>query len=219
MRAPAPDTTLVEAPDWLPAPVRSYVAQIEKLLGPALPGEDVSGLFAEHFAILYRLASDARMKYVWRELRPRAKSDKALVEFFNCAWQCARIPDFVETPQDRAALAAPWLEAAKLCRWTKKHAIAARMDPNLAAALDLVARHFDEVARKEGRLDSPRIVKHHGKDDATRAYVRVLGHLTRELFGSTLFRTVATTASVALERRIEWQQVRRWTSVNLVSRK
>jgi hypothetical protein len=176
--------------------------QVEKVLRPA---------FGEDLAIMHRLASDARMKYVWRQLQPRAKSDKALIEFFDCAWQCARIPHFGTTPKDRAALAAPWSSAAELCRWTKKHDIAARMDPNLAAALDLVASHFDEVTRKESRLDSPLIVKHHGKDDVARAYVRVLGYLTRKLFGSTLVRTVATTASVALDQEIGWRQVRNWT--------
>jgi hypothetical protein len=173
----------------------------------------VEKLFAglpDDFKIRRRVATDDRMKYVWRELRQRAKSDKALVEFFDCAWQRARFPHFVETPQDRAAQAAPWSKAAELCRWTKEHNILAGTDPEKAAALDVVARMFDEIARREGNLDSPRIVKRHGGDDSARAYVRVLGYRTRELFGSTLFRTVATTASVALDRKIDWQQVRNW---------
>jgi hypothetical protein len=169
------------------------------------------GVLPEDLAIMHRLASDARMKYVWHQLQPRAKSEKALIEFFDCAWQRARLPHFVETPQDRARLATPYLTAVELCRWTKEHDIAAQMNPDLAAALDIVARHFDEVARREGRLDSPPIVKHHGEDDVARAYVRVLGHLTRKLFGSTLLRTVARTASVALDQDIDQQQVRDWT--------
>jgi len=141
----------------------------------------------------------------------RARSDKALVEFFDHAWQRARFSWFVETPKDRAALAAPWLKAAELCRWTEKHDTAARMNPDLAAAASAMARHFEERARREGNLDSPLIVKHHSGDDVTRAYVRILGHVTRELFGSTLYGTVAKTASVALGQGVGLQQVRDWT--------
>lgn len=200
MNAPAPEMRWVEIPDWVPPPVRSYVLQIEKLF---------AGM-RDNLAIMHRLASDSRMRYVWRELQTRAASDKALVQFFECAFQRARFPYFVATPKDRAALAAPWSKAAELCRWTKEHDIAARMNLDLAAALDMVARHFDEVAREKGRLDSPLIVKHHGKDDEVRAYVSVLGDATKRLFGSTLLRTVATVATVALERPINWHQVRKW---------
>jgi hypothetical protein len=176
--------------------------QVEKLLPPAVFGKD--------HTIMHRLATDDRMKYVWRELRPRAKSDKALVEFFDCAWQRARFPHFVETLPDRARQARPWSEAAELCRWTKQHNILVRKDPGKAAAFDVVASMFDEIARREGHLDSPLVVKHHSVDDVARAYARVLGHATRELFGSPLYRTVATTASVALDQYIDPQQVRGW---------
>jgi hypothetical protein len=204
LRAPTPDL------NWLPATVRGYMLQVEELFRPVLSGKRVT-ILNEHLAIMHRLASDARMKHVWRQLQPRAKSDKALIEFFDCAWQRARFPHFVETPQDRARLAAPYSKAVELCRWTKEHDIAAQMNPDLTGALDIVARHFDEVARRKSSLDSPLIVKHHGEEDVARAYVRVLGHLTRRLFGSTLVRTVATTASVALGRDIDWRLVRNWT--------
>jgi hypothetical protein len=39
-----------------------------------------------------------------------------------------------------------------------------------------------------------------------------LSGLTRELFGEISLRTVATTASVALQRRVTDRQVRKWTS-------
>jgi hypothetical protein len=201
LRAPVPDALAVELPDWLPDPVRIHVLQIEKLFA-GLPKD---------LAILRRVVTDDRMKYVWRQLKPLAKSEKALVEFFDCAWQRARFPHFVETPQDRARQARPWSEAAELCRWTKQHNILVRTDPGKAAALDVVASMFDEIARREGNLHSPLIVKHHAADDIARAYVRMLGHRTRELFGSTLLRTVARTASVALGGKIDWQQVRKWT--------
>lgn len=200
MRAPTPDTPPPETmPDWLPIAVRSHLLIIEKLKLAVLP---------DAIAMQHRLATDSRMHYVWRELERQGASDKALVEFFECAFN--HLPRIVTTPKDRAAFAASWSKAAELCRWTKQHDFAARMNPDLAAALDRVARHFDEVARKEGRLDSPLVVKHHSKNDQVRAYVRLLGNTTKRLFGSTLFRTVATTASVALDQGISWQQVRDW---------
>jgi hypothetical protein len=198
LKAPAPPPS-AEIPDWVPAAVRSYMLQTEQLFA-GMPD----------LAIMHRLATDSRMRNVWRLLEKRAASDGALVEFFACAFQRTRLPYFVTTPKDRAALAAPWSSAARLCRWTKEHDIAAQMNPALAAAADMLARHFDEFARKEGRLDSPMVVGHHGKDDSARAYVRVLGDTTKRLFGGVLFGTVATTATVALQRPVRWQQVRKW---------
>jgi hypothetical protein len=200
-------------PQWLPAAVWSCVLQVEKLFCPALPDNPGAVLFAEELAILHRLVTDDRMKYVWRELHPRAKADKDLVAFFDTAWQQARsIARTVETRKDRAARAKPYLQAAELCRWTREHDIAAKMNPELAAAAAVMAGYFAEVERREGNLDSPLIVKYHGEDDVARAYARVLGQRTRELFGATLYRTVATTASVALDREIIWQQIRDWTN-------
>jgi hypothetical protein len=212
LRAPAPNTPPIETlPDWLPAAVQSHVLLVEKLLA-GMPGD---------LAILYRLTSDDRMKYVWRELQRRAKSDKALVEFFECAWQQARsIARPIETPKDRAARSAPYKQAAKLCRamvpecdekgMMLKGDTRALMNPELATAYDLVATRFDEIARREGNLDSPLIVKQHSHDDVARAYVRTLGHVVRKLFRSPLYGTVARIASVALDRKIHLQQVRDW---------
>jgi hypothetical protein len=146
LKAPAPPPS-AEIPDWVPAAVRSYMLQTEQLFA-GMPD----------LAIMHRLATDSRMRNVWRLLEKRAASDGALVEFFACAFQRTRLPYFVTTPKDRAALAAPWSSAARLCRWTKEHDIAAQMNPALAAAADMLARHFDEFARKEGRLDSPMVV-------------------------------------------------------------
>ena len=73
----------------------------------------------------------------------------------------------------------------------------------VAARADIpafAADHFEGEACREGNTDSPLIVKRHSDDDRGRAYVRVLGALTRKLFGSPLFGTVATTASVGQMR-------------------
>ena len=209
MRAPASDT--LQIPDWVPVPVQRHFLVCEELFGGGLLEGRLPDGIKSDLAILRRLTANSRMLYVWRELARGKATDKALVEFFDCAFQRARFPYFVTTPKDRAAQAAAWSSVAELCRWSHEHGIAARMRPELAAALVLVANHFEEVAHKEGNTDSPLVVKHHHNiNDEARAYVRVLGGLTRKLFGIALYRTVATTASVALQQEISLQQVRDW---------
>jgi hypothetical protein len=188
---------LMQLPTWLPPPVRSHVLLVEKLF---------AGLETD-LAILRRLSTDSRMRYVWRVLVHREATDRALVEFFDCAFQRARFPHFVTTPKDRAALAAAWTRTAKACR---QSSFIEQYNPKLSAALVLAADYFEEIARREGNTDSPLVVKRHRGDGHHRAYVRVLGNLTRRLFGNSLYRTVATTASVALQQDIDWQQVREW---------
>ena len=55
------------------------------------------------------------------------------------------------------------------------------------------------------------IFSKHEESDAARAYVLELSGLTSELFGEISYKTVATTASVALQRPITQRQVRKWT--------
>jgi hypothetical protein len=209
----SPDTTTTttipgKAPDWLPAPVRSHALLAYKLFA-GMPAEFHAEM--PEFAILHRLTTDSRMRYVWKELHRHKPHDTALVEFFDSAFQGARLPYFVTTPQDRAALAKPWSTAAKLCRAAKEISIPARLQPELAAALDVAAGILEAIEQREGNLDSPMIVKQRGKDDIGRAYVRMLSSETRRLFNSPLFGTIAKTATVALDRPITWQQVRNWT--------
>jgi hypothetical protein len=184
-------------PVWLPPPVRDHVLLVEKLL---------DGLESD-LAILRRLATDSRMGYVWRELAQHEATDKALVEFFDCAFQRARLPYFVTTPKDRAAQAAAWAQTAKQCRLSSS---IERWNPELSSVLDRAADYFEKIARDEECRDSPLAVKHHSDDDRGRAYVSVLGDLTRTLFGRSLYRTVSRTASVALQQDIDWQHVREW---------
>jgi hypothetical protein len=186
----------------------------------------------KEFQVVQQLAIAPEMRRVWHQLslykaRPEGLKacgadsegdekvlwDRAVARFFLCAIP-ARSPDLrsVQTPKDRATSAAPWASAAELCRRANEDF---PTSPDLATALVRVANYFDHVARQEARVDSPLVVQRHNKkrsDDQARAYVRVLGHLTRDLFGSVLTRTVATTATVALERSITERQVRNWTA-------
>jgi hypothetical protein len=188
-------------PTWLPPPVRSHVAQLEKLLaGP------------ESLAILRRLSSDPRMIHVWRYLTTRQEAtDKVLIEFFDCAFWRAVFPDSVTTAEDRAARAAPWFSVAASLRGLNNFLIATRLYPELAPVPVFVAEWLEGMARLAGNTESPLVVKHHsGGDESGRAYVLVLGNLTRKLFGSPLRGTVARTSSVALQKEIDGQQVRDW---------
>jgi hypothetical protein len=80
--------------------------------------------------------------------------------------------------------------------------------------IENAAKFFDEVAAPLIRLraaEAPLVVsKDYGNRD-TRGYVRMLAAETRKLFGTTLIRTLATTASVALLTEVTPIQVRRWT--------
>jgi hypothetical protein len=75
------------------------------------------------------------------------------------------------------------------------------------------ARFYDEIAEaliKIKAAEAPLVVsKDYGNRDA-RGYARVLATETRKLFGTTLIRTLATTASVALSKEITPVQVRKW---------
>jgi hypothetical protein len=152
----------------VPPAVRSHVLLVEKLFGGFETHLEIMRQLTtdpqmdreSDLVILYRVATDPKMRHVWRYLVRFEATDDALVNFFDCAWQQARFPWFVETPKDRAALAAPWTAAAALCRWSNAHQIAARTNPELAAALVRVADHFEEVARRKGNLDSPLVVSH-----------------------------------------------------------
>lgn len=224
MSAPTPDKRPLEIPDWVPPVVESTL----------LWCQERNFFSAKHFPVVQQLAIAPNMRRVWQylgrqEVRPAGL--KAYMKAYGLDCQNAdeqvlrhyglrlfflhAIPAIspelrsIQTPKDRAAAAAPWVSAAKVCRLAVEHY---PTSPELEAALLRSADYLDHVARQESRLDSPLIVQHHNKDDAARAYVRVLGHLTREVFGRTLFRTVATTASVALERDIDWRQVRNWTT-------
>jgi uncharacterized protein YbjT (DUF2867 family) len=104
----------------------------------------------------------------------------------------------------------PGTQAAELLRSAKEYDLSVQMNPELAAALDRAAAYSEEVARREENADSPMVVQHHSADDVARAYVRVLGARTRELFGTPLRGSISLVASVALEQDVSLQQVRNW---------
>src|SRR5215831_11719966 len=80
--------------------------------------------------------------------------------------------------------------------------------------VEVAAKFYDEIAKaliKVKAAEAPLIIsKDYGNRD-TRGYVRMLATETRELFGKTLTRSLAKTASVALMKEVSPNQVRKWT--------
>src|SRR5262245_244504 len=80
--------------------------------------------------------------------------------------------------------------------------------------IERAAKFYDEIAGaliKVKTAEAPLVVsKDYGNRD-TRGYVRMLATETRKLFGKTLTRSLARTASVALMKDVSPNQVRKWT--------
>jgi len=83
-----------------------------------------------------------------------------------------------------------------------------------ASNIEEAAKFFDEIEAALANLkaaEAPLVVnKNYGNRD-TRGYVRMLATETRKLFGMTLTRSLATTASIALMKEVSPNQVRKWT--------
>ena len=80
--------------------------------------------------------------------------------------------------------------------------------------IEKAAKFYDEIAGaliKVKTAEAPLVIsKDYGNRD-TRGYVRMLAIETRKLFGKTLTRSLARTASVALMKEVSPNQVRKWT--------
>jgi hypothetical protein len=185
-------------PPWVPLPIRRQVKDLS-----------TDDEHARAFVIAQRLAAAPAMRYVWRELKDRG-DDVALSQFFIIACDCATrtLPPFY-TRTECALSATVWSGGAALCR-SEQESMAAKNSLELAAALERVAQHFETVARRWDRIDERRLIGKRSRDDDARAYVRVLGDVTEKLFGTTLYRSVATVATIALGRNMSWGLVRQW---------
>jgi hypothetical protein len=80
--------------------------------------------------------------------------------------------------------------------------------------IESAAKFYDEIAgalTKLKDIEAPLVVSKDYGNRGARGYVRMLATETRKLFGTTLIRTLATTASVALSKKVTPTQVRKWT--------
>jgi hypothetical protein len=108
--------------------------------------------------------------------------------------------------------------AAKACRDALLFPHRAASDPALAAALTASAVYFDEWIKvlKRSNMNSPYLVEREtGGGDDLRAQVRHVATVTREMFGTFMYRTAATVSSVATGSAISWQNVKNWCKDDL----
>lgn len=184
-----------------------------------------------------RLLSDDRMVGVWRELGrreplPLAVNDRYLLNHWD-------IDDRHVSPQDRACAAlfafvviefaqkrtiitsahaqasvAMWGDVVKCCRSVPEHDTANNAD--LARSLAVVAKYFEDRASVFDPK-SPYFLSRSARersDDETRARVRALGRMMHKIYGSFLYGTLATMATVALglEDEIARKSAENWCS-------
>jgi hypothetical protein len=139
--------------------------------------------------------------------------------FFWCAYTIASlgvaagIDDGLDKPIAKYLLVANGLRlaAARLRSfWLRGEPVSADIHiENIEAAAHFYKRVVDELIELK-TITAPLVVKRdHGNREA-RGYVRMLAIETRDLFGSTLYRTLATVASVALMKDVKASQVTKW---------
>lgn len=217
--------------DTVPDPMPNWVPSSVKLLAPAFP-------------LGQRLLTDPRMEAVWRVLQrtEARKSGFDSVDSFQrlrswgipedglslqqlacaalfafAAWEL-NSPKPVITHEKIGDLTKRCLDAARLCRSPDFNLLP--MTPKLSEALSIVGQYFENNAQMWEKRTSPYIIGRSSGtrgtpgEDETRIHVRVLASETRRLFGSFLYGTVATIATVGLEIKpaIKEKSVQNWCS-------
>ena len=215
----------LELPNWLPGPVaeeaqRIYddIRQYDRKRYPRL------FTASEQINVLLRLASDQRMKKVWNELRKKKRKrppeflhpfkldvladeipqDMALRVFFGFAWDLATCGIELKTLKQLQ----PFIKMASRLRRDAQSLRSLGLD-EFASDLEAKAIVCERMGGPELDSTFPLIVKRARSDQAVRAFILRLSGLCREWwFGEALTGTVATTASVALSKKISADQVR-----------
>ena len=204
-------------PDWLPPAVAMQVRRIEARCLPA-----------DQQAILQRLATDARMRNVWRELsrRKRPSGDfftpanprldkptltldeaqaEALGELFHFAFCAARDGVPVSKPNETEDAKAKLLQNARMLREIADDLTATNSaDPLAAVDADALRRVavWQEVGTAALRPPSDPLMIQNERDDRVVGGVQILvGAQLRDTFGKPLDGTAATLAGVALGKR------------------
>jgi hypothetical protein len=231
----APAVASARFPEWLPPDVA------------AMANRCWNAPIADR-ALVLRLATDDRMRGVWRELakrKPVRPGGGSRGLFFVFAFAYAGMPTMAIPLAELTALQKACEQQAALLRtaadWLRKaDEIAAVLDisfvftwekpqsaepPYPLAGGDCVpgvleaAAYFDAIAPAIARLCAaghPLVVDRGQGSLGPRGYTRLLALRVREMFGSPLYGTLATTANVALSPTvpITAKQVIYWCSTN-----
>lgn len=204
----------IKVPTWVPGMVRDAVKEwsVERTHN-----------YKDHprdWAILCRLATDARMEGVWDELRRRqgASADQ-MRQYFFYAYDAACHPRPVTTGAELIEMAKTFRAAAAYAAKWRAGPVDARLPEKLyEMAIDAERRAGISAADPTVVLEPsgwrpPALVvlQRETQANAARAYVYELSNFTRQHFGRVLMGSIAVTASVALEQEITREQVHDWT--------
>jgi hypothetical protein len=174
-----------------------------------LHGQAVNAGAVEAAALVQRLASDTRMRRVWAEFAKRRRRGYGRTMLFV---HPAKLPPLVD-PGDAAVRQAV---AAGLffhfAVWFRLELVSEGSDGRqvLLRARSIPTRLLDKSPMVDA--DDPLVVERDRGDAEARGYVICLLEKCRELFGGPLYRSVAATASVALDRDVDLdpRAVRQW---------
>ncbi len=215
----------LELPNWLPAPVAEEAQLVyDEILRCDRKSYPRPFTASEEIKVLLRLASDQRMKKVWNELLKKTRErpgeflhqfkmpdpgdenpqDMALRIFFKYAWDLATCGIELQTPKQLK----PFIKMASRLKQDAKTLRSLGLD-EFASDLEAKAIVCERMGRPLGNSTFPSVVGRARGDQAVRAFVLRLSATCREVwFGEALTGTVATTASVALSKRVAADQVR-----------
>jgi hypothetical protein len=192
--------------------------------------EALRSMTLEQIELLCRLASDERMKGVWRELYRKARGsqlflnpakqvfggtfpalhgpqnqDNAAREFFLNAFGHAAWPAPLMTRDDHRSRRKPFVSTAARLRKDAQDLQSLGLGEH-APTLEAIAMACEERAGSVA-VHHPVITRSRG-DDRMRGYVLRMNFICRMLFEKDLPGTVATTAGVAFSEEISGDQVR-----------
>jgi hypothetical protein len=213
-----------EIPNWVPASVKKLAVR-------------VSGFDDE---LVRRLVTDPKMKNVWQHLLRRAQpvgseiadskwiqellrvsetpisvKEQTCAVFFLYVINELSAPRAATTRQDIENLVAPWRSAAEQCRAAISR-LSSSANRELVKALSITAEYFESEAISAGvDANSPYTLKRRSgkpEDNSVRGRGRALASISRELYGSFQYRTLASVATVALQTNVTPRSVRNWCS-------
>jgi hypothetical protein len=216
--------TRLETPNWLPVPVAeeaqlvyNEILQYDRKRYP----RPVSA--SEEIRVLLRLVSDKRMKKVWDELRKKKRErpyeflhqyrmddpgdenpqDMALGAFFRFSWDLATCGIELKTLKQLE----PFIMMASKLQQDARSLRSLGLD-EFASDLEAKALVCERMGQFLPDSSFPSTVKRARGDMVARAFILRLSAACRMWFGNALTGTVATTASVALSKKISADQAR-----------
>jgi hypothetical protein len=219
------DLTRLELPDWLPDPVAEEAQLVyDQILKHDRERDPRPFTASEEIKVLLRLASDQRMKKVWNELLKKKRKrpceflhqfrmadpgdenpqDMALRVFFRFAWDLATCGIELKTLKQLE----PFIMMASRLQRDAQSLRSLGLE-EFASDLDAKAIVCDRMGRFLPNSSFPSVIQRARGDMVARAFILRLSAVCREWwFGEVLTGTVATTASVALSKKISADQVR-----------